>query len=78
MVAGGKSGPLLLAASALYFLAAIKSFPINCNFTSGPYIDFAHRPYIIVVPVHSTAVRALVKGAIWKAVQDEISSGVRA
>ncbi len=77
MTPGGKSGPILAAVSVFVVLATIKPFPANCNFTSGPSFAFARRPYIMIVPVQSTAVRAQAKGATWKAVQDEIFSGVR-
>ena len=74
---GGKSGPILAAVSAFFVLANIKPFPANCNFTPGSSFAFARRPYIMIVPVQSTAVRAQAKGATWKAVRDEIFSEVR-
>ena len=77
MIPGGKSGPSLVAVSALNVPAKIKPFPTSLNFTSGPSITDAHRPYIIIVPVQSTAVRALAKGATWNSVQDVVFSGVR-
>ena len=77
MTPGGKSGPIFVAVSAFYIPANIRPFPANCNFTPGSSFAFARRPYIMIVPVQSTAVRAQAKGATWKAVQDEVFSGVR-
>lgn len=77
MIPGGKSGLFPVAVSAYYIPQNISTIPANRSFISGPPIAVAHRPYIIVVPVKSAAIRTQAKGAIWKAVQDETLSGVR-
>ena len=77
MVPGGNSGLIPVAVSAFYIPQNIGPLPASCNFTPGPSIAVAHRPYIIIVPVKSAAIRAQAKGATWKAVREEILSGVR-
>jgi hypothetical protein len=66
-----------VAVSAFYIPQNISHFTANFDFTPGPPIAVAHRPYIIIVPVKSAAIRAQAKGATWNTVREEIFSGVR-
>ena len=75
MIPGGKSGPFLVAVSASDIPLKISTFPANLNFTPGPYIAVAHRPYIMVVPVQSAAACTQTKGTTWNSAQDALFSG---
>ena len=77
MIPGGKSGPVLAAASAFYIPQKIGPLSAGCNLTSGSPHANAHRPFIMIAPVQSAAARAQTKGATWKAFQDVVFSGVR-